>query len=156
MRLGRSEREKGLHIRSHCAEQLQAMARTATTSKSKKPATAVSIGKQPRSLPPVSSESNGTSRSATNTGKQPRKPIRPVHLRKQRRWRPGTKALREIRRYQKEFDLLIRKLPFQRLVKEILHRERNDFRMTADSVLALQVVFLYVFFLDFHRRTNSL
>jgi histone H3 len=32
---------------------------------------------------------------------------------------PGTVALREIRRYQKSGDLLIKKLPFQRLVREI-------------------------------------
>jgi histone H3/H4 len=30
---------------------------------------------------------------------------------------PGTVALREIRRYQKSTDLLIRKLPFQRSVR---------------------------------------
>ena len=34
-------------------------------------------------------------------------------------YRPGTVALREIRRYQKSTELLIRKLPFQRLVREI-------------------------------------
>lgn len=36
-----------------------------------------------------------------------------------RRYRPGTVALREIRKYQKSTDLLIRKLPFQRLCREI-------------------------------------
>jgi histone H3 len=35
------------------------------------------------------------------------------------RWKNGTVALREIRRYQKSTDLLIKKLPFQRLVREI-------------------------------------
>jgi histone H3 len=40
-------------------------------------------------------------------------------VKKQHRYRPGTVALREIRRYQKSTDLLIRKLPFQRLVREI-------------------------------------
>ena len=35
------------------------------------------------------------------------------------RYRPGTVASKEIRRYQKSIDLLIRKLPFQRLVREI-------------------------------------
>ncbi len=35
---------------------------------------------------------------------------------KKRRYRPGTVALREIRKYQKSTDLLIRKLPFARLV----------------------------------------
>ncbi|KAJ3154658.1 centromeric DNA-binding histone H3-like protein cse4 [Geranomyces variabilis] len=38
---------------------------------------------------------------------------------KPHRYRPGTVALREIRRYQKSTDLLIRKLPFARLVKEV-------------------------------------
>lgn len=37
----------------------------------------------------------------------------------QLRYRPGTVALREIRKYQKSTELLIRKLPFQRLVREI-------------------------------------
>uniref|UniRef100_A0A452SZ64 Core Histone H2A/H2B/H3 domain-containing protein n=1 Tax=Ursus maritimus TaxID=29073 RepID=A0A452SZ64_URSMA len=37
-------------------------------------------------------------------------------VKKPHRYRPGTVALREIRRYQKSTELLIRKLPFQRLV----------------------------------------
>ena len=36
-----------------------------------------------------------------------------------RRYRPGTRALMEIRKYQKKTDLLIRRLPFQRVVREI-------------------------------------
>ena len=40
---------------------------------------------------------------------------------KKRRYRPGTVALREIRKYQKSTELLIRKLPFQRLIREIVH-----------------------------------
>jgi histone H3 len=39
--------------------------------------------------------------------------------RKPHRFKPGTVALREIRKYQKSTDLLIRKLPFQRLVRNI-------------------------------------
>ena len=41
-------------------------------------------------------------------------------IKKPHRYRPGTVALREIRRYQKSTDLLIRKLPFQRLAREVL------------------------------------
>ena len=58
---------------------------------------------------------------------------------KKRRFRPGTVALREIRRYQLSTDLLIRKLPFQRLVREIagkLFQEKYRFQSTA--MLALQ------------------
>ena len=45
--------------------------------------------------------------------------LHPVKELKKRRFRPGTRALFEIRRYQKSTDLLIRKLPFQRVVREI-------------------------------------
>ncbi|UZJ53222.1 hypothetical protein CBS101457_002542 [Exobasidium rhododendri] len=38
---------------------------------------------------------------------------------KKQRYRPGTVALREIRRYQKSTDLLIQKLPFARVVREV-------------------------------------
>ncbi|ETN36732.1 uncharacterized protein HMPREF1541_09010 [Cyphellophora europaea CBS 101466] len=54
------------------------------------------------------------------------------------RYRPGTVALREIRRYQKSTDLLIRKLPFQRLVREIAHDLRSDLRFQSSAILALQ------------------
>ena len=42
------------------------------------------------------------------------------------RFRPGTVALREIRRYQKSTDLLIRKAPFQRVVRNIVLRLGHD------------------------------
>ena len=54
------------------------------------------------------------------------------------RYHPGTVALREIRKYQKSTDLLIRKLPFQRLVWEILQGIKPDFRVTPVMVMALQ------------------
>ena len=40
-------------------------------------------------------------------------------VKKRYRYRPGTVALKQIRQYQKTTELLIRKLPFQRLVREI-------------------------------------
>ncbi|KAG4304153.1 hypothetical protein PORY_002517 [Pneumocystis oryctolagi] len=43
----------------------------------------------------------------------------PIPRGKTRRYRPGTVALKEIRRYQKSTDLLIRKLPFARVVRDI-------------------------------------
>src|SRR6185369_414096 len=48
--------------------------------------------------------------------------------RKAHRFKPGTVALREIRRYQKSTDLLLKKLPFQRLVREIAQDFKNDLR----------------------------
>jgi histone H3 len=59
-------------------------------------------------------------------------------VKKPRRYRPGTVALQEIRRYQKSWVLLIRKLPFQRLVKEIAQDFKNDLRFQGTAILALQ------------------
>jgi histone H3 len=52
--------------------------------------------------------------------------------------RPGSVALREIRRFQKSTDLLIRKLPFQRLVREIAQDFKKDLRFQSTAILALQ------------------
>ena len=47
-------------------------------------------------------------------------------------------ALREIRKYQKSTELLIRKLPFQRLVREVAQDFKNDLRFQGSAVMALQ------------------
>ena len=57
---------------------------------------------------------------------------------KPHRFRPGTNALREIRRYQKSTAMLIPKLPFQRLVREIAQDFRTDLRFQASALAALQ------------------
>jgi histone H3 len=61
-------------------------------------------------------------------------------VKKPHRYRPGTVALREIRRFQKTTDLLIRKAPFQRLVREITQNlfPKKDIRFQSLAVLALQ------------------
>merc|ERR1712127_743911 len=59
-------------------------------------------------------------------------------VKKPHRFRPGTVALREIRRFQKSTELLIRKLPFLRLVREIASEFKNDLRFQSSAVLALQ------------------
>ena len=59
-------------------------------------------------------------------------------VKKPHRYRPGTVALREIRRYQKSTELLIRKLPFQRLVREIAQDFKTDLRFQSSAVMALQ------------------
>ncbi|KAK7925035.1 hypothetical protein WMY93_007345 [Mugilogobius chulae] len=48
------------------------------------------------------------------------------------------RGLREIRRYQKSTELLIRKLPFQRLVREIAQDFKTDLRFQSSAVMALQ------------------
>ena len=71
--------------------------------------------------------------------KQPvSKMAKKVAIKKPRRYRPGTVALREIRRYQKSTDLLIRKLPFQRLVRQIAKQFNKELRFQSTAILALQ------------------
>lgn len=61
-----------------------------------------------------------------------------VGIKKPYRYRPGTLALRQIRKYQRSTELLIHKAPFQRLVREIALDFRSDFRFQASAVNALQ------------------
>ncbi|KII95099.1 hypothetical protein PLICRDRAFT_98259, partial [Plicaturopsis crispa FD-325 SS-3] len=67
--------------------------------------------------------------------------------RKKHRFRPGTVALREIRKYQKSTDLLLRRLPFSRVVREIAmdmqtdmveYGEGSGLRWQSSAILALQ------------------
>lgn len=88
-----------------------------------------------------------TARKSTG-GKAPRKQLATKAARKSapatggvkkpHRFRPGTVALREIRKYQKSTELLIRKLPFQRLVREIAQDFKTDLRFQSSAVAALQ------------------
>jgi histone H3 len=57
---------------------------------------------------------------------------------KKRRFRPGTVALREIRHYQKSTELLMRKAPFARLIREIAQDYKADLRFQGSAILALQ------------------
>jgi histone H3 len=59
-------------------------------------------------------------------------------VKKPHRYRPGTVALREIRRFQKSTDILIRKLPFSRLVREIAQDFKTDLRFQSAAIGALQ------------------
>jgi len=59
-------------------------------------------------------------------------------VKKPHRYRPGTVALRQIRRYQKSTHMLIRKLPFQRLCREIAQDFKTDLRFQSTAILALQ------------------
>ena len=87
-------------------------------------------------------------KNTSSAGKAPRKQIASKAARKTapamggikkpHRYRPGTVALREIKRYQKSTELLIRKLPFQRVVREVAQEYKSDLRFQSNAVLALQ------------------
>jgi histone H3 len=82
-----------------------------------------------------------TARKSTG-GKIPRKTtfnqVKTSAIKKPHRYRPGVVCLREIRKYQKSTELLIRKLPFQRLVREIAQDFKIDLRFQSNAILALQ------------------
>ena len=59
-------------------------------------------------------------------------------VKKPHRYRPGTVALREIRQYQKTTELLIRRLPFQRLVREVAQDFKPDLKFQSVALQALQ------------------
>ena len=72
-------------------------------------------------------------------GKAPRSQVNAgTKKRKRRRYKPGTVALREIRRFQKSTELLIQRMPFQRLVREIAQTYSPYLRFQSGAVLALQ------------------
>ena len=99
------------------------------------------------------------------TGKAPRKQLATKAARKSapstggvkkpHRYRPGTVALREIRRYQKSTELLIRKLPFQRLVREIAQDFKTDLRFQSAAIGALQVLFCFLLVSDGTQLTRQ-
>ena len=72
--------------------------------------------------------------------KQPRSQTGQATIQQQlpHRYRPGTVALREIRRYQKSTELLIHKLPFQCLVHKILQGYSVGYRVTLAMMMVLQ------------------
>ncbi|KXZ45688.1 hypothetical protein GPECTOR_51g673 [Gonium pectorale] len=90
------------------------------------------VKKEPRDEPPSRSHV-----ARKNPAVQP-----PPAPKRKHRWRRGTVALREIRKYQKSTELLIRRAPFQRLVREISNKGgpggTTDFRWRADALEALQ------------------
>lgn len=84
----------------------------------------------------------------TTGGKAPRKQLAAKSARKttlptsqgvskKPRYKAGTVALKEIRRYQNSTDLLIRKLPFQRFVRNIAQQYKADARFQAPALACL-------------------
>merc|ERR1712019_105101 len=82
------------------------------------------------------------SQSPKKASKSPKKSQKPASQmageRKKPRFKAGTVALREIKRYQKSTDLLLPRAPFQRLVREITGAHDPDLRFQAQALIALQ------------------
>ena len=113
--------------------------------------TSTSLESEPLQSKITMARTKQTARKSTG-GKAPRKQLAtkaarksaPAHggVKKPHRYRPGTVALREIRKYQKSTELLLRKSPFQRLVREIAqdipNKKHDDMRFQSTAVLATQ------------------
>lgn len=94
-----------------------------------------------RARPRDEAESRLGSSGAASSSNRPRGPTtaQPRVVRRKRRMRPGERALREIRSYQSSTSLLLRRLPFARLVREIQYgMTRQPYRWQGSAILALQ------------------
>jgi len=78
--------------------------------------------------PRKSSKKNNSQGAAAAGGKQ----------KKTHRFHPGTVALREIKKYQKSTNLLLRRAPFSRLVRELAQKQKEQLRFQASAISALQ------------------
>ena len=87
-----------------------------------------------RTLPRTGGTGGKTVPRKSTAGKSIKNPA----IKKPHRYRPGTVALREIRKYQKSTEVLIRKLPFSRLVREIGQDIKTDLRFQSSALGALQ------------------
>jgi len=71
--------------------------------------------------------------------REPHSAVKKDPTKKPRRYRPGTVALREIRKFQKSTDHLIPKAPFMRLVKEVVQNNfKDEFRFQTNAIDALR------------------
>ena len=86
-------------------------------------------------------------------GAKPNLPEPTDEQKKKRRRRAGTRALREIRKYQRSTELLLPKKSFQRLVKEVAQDYKNDLRFQSIAVAALQEAAEY-FLVNLFEDTN--
>ena len=64
--------------------------------------------------------------------------VQPSKTQVTHKFRPGMKALNEIRWHQKLVELLIHKLPFQRLIRGIAQNFKMDLQFRANAIMAIQ------------------
>ena len=81
-------------------------------------------------------KTTSVSKAAKKSAKKPKAARAPGA--KKFRWHAGTVALRQIKKFQKSTDLLMRKAPFQRLVRELATGHKDGLRWQASAVAALQ------------------
>ena len=100
------------------------------TSKSKSPTK--------KTAKPKAIKSSQSPKKASKSPKKSQKTASQPGEKRKIRFKAGTVALREIRKYQKSTDLLLPRAPFQRLVREITGVHDPDLRFQAQALIALQ------------------
>ena len=140
---------KTMYVEAGPSAQTGLGARVMTVPKRGRGGRGVSVArKEPRNLPRGRGR-HGVRRRVGNPRYDPSKPTVPAWVddhsqilhhavNKRFQYRPGTLALREIRHYQKRTNLLIKKAPFARLVREITQDFKQDLRFQSSAVGALQ------------------
>ena len=84
-------------------------------------------------------KSKATKRSlGQKKGKKSAAGSAPAGAKKAFRWKPGTVALRQVKKLQKSTELLIAKAPFSRLVREIAESHKAGLRFQSSAVAAIQ------------------
>jgi histone H3 len=86
----------------------------------------------------VKQTARGKKSLGSKKSKAPKTTTGATGVKRSHRWRPGTVALREIRKYQKGTELLIQKAPFQRLVRELATLQKEGLRFQSSAVAAIQ------------------
>lgn len=95
--------------------------------------------KRRRTLDPAEQERRKKFRNDRQPWEERAHPPPPPVAQKKRKWKPGTVALREIRKYQKSTDPIIAKAPFARVVKEIIDKYSDRVtRVQSTALGALQ------------------
>eukprot|EP00210_Caulerpa_lentillifera_P007668 g7319.t1 len=85
-----------------------------------------------------STSGKAPARKKTTARKSAKAMVSEALTKKPRKFRSGTVALRQIRHYQKTTGLLLRRAPFQRLVREVSQDYKSDLRFQTSALMALQ------------------
>jgi histone H3 len=95
-------------------------------------------GKAPRKAPVTADARAAAIRAALARAARRNAPAPNTRPKRVHKYRPGTVALREIRRYQRSTNLLIRRLPFQRLVREVVQDINPKLRLQSHALACIQ------------------
>jgi histone H3 len=95
-------------------------------------------GKAPRKAPVTADARGAAIRAALARAARRNAPAPNTRPKRVHKYRPGIVALKEIRRYQRSTNLLIRRAPFQRLVREVVQDINPKLRLQSHALACIQ------------------